>query len=291
LVDTSATKTSTAASSLHIHTLRRLLSKFKSKKKKTNGENLELWLRSCAAHPVLGKSSLLRDFLSPQRDEDNIITKAAIHSLVQQQDFYDQSSPATTIPTTLHIALTEQPKQQQQPELHQSPSIKPLYTLSTIDESAFSLDADATDAHYAMSDLVFDPSSSSHYGGMESSLTSSRFKNALIGEDSDDEEDLNNLTSLFPLPPPEPSPLNVSSTYHQLMSPPKLACCPPLGQERSAPLPRLASTKPTPPTHSEQLTKSKKHQPTRMTLDDLQFLKVLGKGCMGKVRFHLHWSP
>ncbi|KAI8076858.1 kinase-like domain-containing protein, partial [Halteromyces radiatus] len=60
----------------HIATrsLHRFLSKFKNnnnnKKKKSNGEKVETYLRMCAGHPLLGTSSLLRDFLSPQQEEE-----------------------------------------------------------------------------------------------------------------------------------------------------------------------------------------------------------------------------
>ncbi|CAO3589444.1 unnamed protein product [Absidia cylindrospora] len=246
-------------------------------KKKTNGEKLETWLRSCATHPVLGKSSLLRDFLSPQRQEDIIITKEAIHSLVQQQALHYENS--TTIPS---IAKSQQ--QQQRP-----PSLAPLQSLSTIDESILSTPTDLANQHHYQDNLSLLSSC------LDSSVISSRLDiaNGINDSDNDDGDDLIRLTSLLPLPPADPNTLVGSTTdikpltsdkqlasHPFLVSPSKLTSDPPLGQERyrdSINKPILTMTK-----DSSTMAKQKK-QPTRMTLDDLQFLKVLGKGCMGKV--------
>ncbi|KAI9312027.1 kinase-like domain-containing protein, partial [Dichotomocladium elegans] len=45
---------------------------------KSNSEKFEVYLRRCVLHPIIGRSSLLRDFLSVQRTEDKIMPLRAI---------------------------------------------------------------------------------------------------------------------------------------------------------------------------------------------------------------------
>ncbi|KAI7860564.1 kinase-like domain-containing protein, partial [Circinella umbellata] len=40
---------------------------------KSNSEKIEMYLRRCALHPIVGRSSLFRDFLAAQRNEDQIV--------------------------------------------------------------------------------------------------------------------------------------------------------------------------------------------------------------------------
>lgn len=56
---------------------------FSLKKKKPNSTLLEQYLYRCI-HGRIGCSSLFRDFLSAQRDEDRIISKIAVRQLVAQ---------------------------------------------------------------------------------------------------------------------------------------------------------------------------------------------------------------
>lgn len=53
------------------------------KKKKSNSELLEQYLYRCIYSPI-GYSSLFRDFLSAQRDEDRVISKVTVRQLVAQ---------------------------------------------------------------------------------------------------------------------------------------------------------------------------------------------------------------
>ncbi|KAI8344873.1 kinase-like domain-containing protein, partial [Choanephora cucurbitarum] len=53
------------------------------KKKKTSAERLERYLRHALTHSI-GKTSLFRDFLSAQREEDRVIPKDVVHQLVTQ---------------------------------------------------------------------------------------------------------------------------------------------------------------------------------------------------------------
>ena len=45
---------------------------------KSNSEKIEMYLRRCALHPTVGRSSLFRDFLAAQRNEDQIVPNRAI---------------------------------------------------------------------------------------------------------------------------------------------------------------------------------------------------------------------
>lgn len=65
------------------------------KKKKTNAQRLESYLYHYLHHSPLGRSSLLRDFLSAQRDEDRIISKHAVNQLVAHNHQVTQMSPIT----------------------------------------------------------------------------------------------------------------------------------------------------------------------------------------------------
>ncbi|KAI7875696.1 kinase-like protein [Lichtheimia hyalospora FSU 10163] len=48
---------------------------------KSNSQKIESYLRRCALHPTVGRSSLLRDFLSAQRNEDKILP---LHSILEE---------------------------------------------------------------------------------------------------------------------------------------------------------------------------------------------------------------
>ncbi|KAI8381069.1 kinase-like domain-containing protein [Radiomyces spectabilis] len=64
---------------------RSFLLSFSNKYQKSNSEKIEIYLRRCALDPVIGRSSLLRDFLSAQRDEDRVASKQLIQSYVHRQ--------------------------------------------------------------------------------------------------------------------------------------------------------------------------------------------------------------
>lgn len=54
----------------------------------SNSENLERYLRYCVNDPIIHASSLFKEFLQPQREEDNIIPKTKIiqESIVHHQE-------------------------------------------------------------------------------------------------------------------------------------------------------------------------------------------------------------
>ncbi|KAI9483494.1 MAG: kinase-like domain-containing protein [Benjaminiella poitrasii] len=68
--------------------------------KKTNSELLEVYLYQCLKSTI-GRSSLFRDFLSVQREEDRIISKSVVRQLVaQQHHLKQQDAEIYTITTT-----------------------------------------------------------------------------------------------------------------------------------------------------------------------------------------------
>ncbi|KAI8086168.1 kinase-like domain-containing protein, partial [Halteromyces radiatus] len=57
---------------------------------RSNSEKVEIYLRRCATDPFISKSSLFRDFLSAQRDEDRVAPLALVHTLVHQHQQQQQ---------------------------------------------------------------------------------------------------------------------------------------------------------------------------------------------------------
>ncbi|ORZ17301.1 kinase-like domain-containing protein [Absidia repens] len=57
---------------------------------RSNSEKVETYLRQCAADPFISRSSLFRDFLSAQRDEDRVTPLIVVRSMVQQHQQQQQ---------------------------------------------------------------------------------------------------------------------------------------------------------------------------------------------------------
>ncbi|KAI8371044.1 kinase-like domain-containing protein [Blakeslea trispora] len=77
------------------------------KKKKTSAERLERYLRHALTHPI-GKTSLFRDFLSAQREEDRVIPKDIVRQMVTQHH---------TTMVTQHLSLPPSPPLSKQEEM------------------------------------------------------------------------------------------------------------------------------------------------------------------------------
>ncbi|KAI7849034.1 kinase-like domain-containing protein [Circinella umbellata] len=73
---------------------RRSIKNLLSFSKKSNADKIEKYLQRCFDHPIVSISSLLRDFLSVQRDEDKLLP------CQQQQQQQQQSTLVTTQPIT-----------------------------------------------------------------------------------------------------------------------------------------------------------------------------------------------
>ncbi|CAO3584757.1 unnamed protein product [Absidia cylindrospora] len=316
---TNTTSTSITSSVIHNFTLRRLFPK--SKFTATNEEKLELWLRLCANHPILGRSSQWREFLSPQHVQDTVATKTARTALLQDQNLY-HSSTAREIPTILHIAL---PQQQQQSTIRKEQhSPLSIHSLSTIDEYPLTIPTDTIrhcnldDPVSALSSIIslyLDSIEGHSVAALETNDQEDDSDDSNCGNDGDentnvysdiivdDDSGLHELASLLPSPPSESSfgliddevstsGVTTSIAIHHplLMSSTRLDYPPLIGngnttetQVTSPSIDHLVSTT------YQQMDLAKKHKQTsRMTLDDLQFLKVLGKGCMGKVMLVRH---
>ncbi|CEP16517.1 hypothetical protein [Parasitella parasitica] len=53
--------------------------------RKSNSDKIEIYLRHCVNDPTIESCSLFKEFLQPQRDEDNVIPKEMVQSLVEEQ--------------------------------------------------------------------------------------------------------------------------------------------------------------------------------------------------------------
>lgn len=70
----------------HTKRFRKILHSFSQKMtQKSNSDNIERYLRHCVNDLNIRACSLFKEFLQPQRDEDNVIPKEVVHSYVQQQ--------------------------------------------------------------------------------------------------------------------------------------------------------------------------------------------------------------
>lgn len=63
----------------------------KTRYSSSNSDNLERYLRHCVDDPNIHSCSLFKEFLQPQRDEDNIVPKQTIQSIVQEQSMIESN--------------------------------------------------------------------------------------------------------------------------------------------------------------------------------------------------------
>lgn len=77
--------------------IRRMLQALSHITAKSNAEKAELYLQRCLLDAAVGKSSILRDFLSPQREEDTFIPVST-----------SSSTPAPQSPVPISIASDDQ---------------------------------------------------------------------------------------------------------------------------------------------------------------------------------------
>ncbi|KAI8979508.1 kinase-like domain-containing protein [Mycotypha africana] len=88
-----------------------------NKKKKSNSVLLQNYL-SQSLRRNIGKSSIFRDFLSAQRDEDTVISKLSVRQLVAQH----QPTLATTASTVTNAVINAVIEEHQEPEIATPPS-------------------------------------------------------------------------------------------------------------------------------------------------------------------------
>jgi hypothetical protein len=87
-------------------TFRKILHSFSHKpsQKKNNSDNIERYLRHCVHDLNIQTCSLFKEFLQPQRDEDNVIPKQVVQSYVQQESLIvDHATPLPAPPSTRGI--------------------------------------------------------------------------------------------------------------------------------------------------------------------------------------------
>ncbi|KAH8556428.1 kinase-like domain-containing protein, partial [Umbelopsis sp. PMI_123] len=72
-----------AISSFSRLSIRNLFAQLKSQK--SNSEKIENYVRRCVLDPIVGKSSLFRDFLTVQREEDSAAAKEVVQQFVNMQ--------------------------------------------------------------------------------------------------------------------------------------------------------------------------------------------------------------
>ncbi|KAI8137807.1 kinase-like domain-containing protein [Fennellomyces sp. T-0311] len=88
------------------------LAKLAARRSKSNSEKIEMYLRRCALHPTVGRSSLFRDFLSAQRNEDKVIPNRAILEQIQLEQsrlLYHRASSIIAAPAAAMAIAMSQP--------------------------------------------------------------------------------------------------------------------------------------------------------------------------------------
>ncbi|KAG0179310.1 hypothetical protein DFQ28_003020 [Apophysomyces sp. BC1034] len=122
---------------------RALLSRMsKLKSQRSNCEKIENYLRRCALDPVISRSTLFRDFLSVQRDEDSVSSKAVVESYVHQRVIEEERSRVCE-----NFSLTSL-----DPSVRRTSSLRPASTLSVSSSSSSSRSSMHSIRSIAMSD-------------------------------------------------------------------------------------------------------------------------------------------
>lgn len=86
---TSNSSSNSSTSNSNNHGLRKILQTL-STSKKSNSDDLELYLYRCLNDSNIKSCSLLKEFLQPQREEDHIIPKQEVRSYVEQHRCLDE---------------------------------------------------------------------------------------------------------------------------------------------------------------------------------------------------------
>ncbi|KAI8365987.1 kinase-like domain-containing protein [Radiomyces spectabilis] len=186
------------------HTLRYFLTTLTHTRQKTNAQKIEMYLRRCARDTTVQKSTLFRDFLLPQREDDYVIHKQTVDSVPDSQ-------------------------------------------LVTITDTAPDDDGDPVSKQFGSIDnepVAVQPNNPGHPDQPNQTESSDREPSVTVDTDVDVDVDVN---------PNESDTQAKANPYPLADQPPE-------------------STGLAPP-----------QQPPHVPLDNLEMLKVLGKGCMGKV--------
>ncbi|KAI9276652.1 kinase-like domain-containing protein [Phascolomyces articulosus] len=203
---------------------------------KSNSEKIEMYLRKCALHPTVGRSSLFRDFLAAQREEDQIVPNRAILEQIQLEQNRILSHRASSM-----VA---------------APSPSPaLITVPSIAVAATAV-------------MMNHDNDNNHMAPTSSSISMSTSSSMIISSSLDSCHDNNH------------SIINPTVTNNNT-----------LGGGIPIHVPRTASTSEividgrnvSRTTTYESLIDVDDDKPTKITIWDFEMLKVLGRGCTGKV--------
>ncbi|KAI9497127.1 kinase-like domain-containing protein [Zychaea mexicana] len=230
---------------LHMYTQRRrrnsvtsLISriiKFTSSGGKSNSEKIEMYLRRCALHPTIGRSSLFRDFLAAQRSEDQIVPNRAILEqihLEQSKILCHRASSIVAAPAAMAVAAPFP----SQPKVVSGPAAVTMMGTTTTTRSSSSSSQSSYVTHTSGSSMVVSSMDSCHGGN---DVTSSN-SNILGG---------------------------ISIHEPRTTSPAEIV----IGGD-------ISST-----ATYESLIDDGSDKPTKIAVRDFEILKVLGRGCIGKV--------
>ncbi|KAI9256539.1 kinase-like domain-containing protein [Phascolomyces articulosus] len=221
---------------------------------KPNSEKIETYLRQCALDPTVGRSSLFRDFLTRQRPEDKAVPRESIDNYYQH-----------------HIAQQHQEQQQQQQQ--QQPST------SYMDTTASSSGGSMNHRDRSSMSIIEVPNSSNQNNN--SNNHHSYYKN----DNNDSSDDYNNYNYNYDYNIPSsssaiitvPAPVLAPTSDDDAIVPSSPIASISMEEEsphRTSSMSRYIST-----TSDESLIQAIPPP----TIQDYKFLRVLGKGCMGKV--------
>ncbi|CAO3625907.1 unnamed protein product [Cunninghamella blakesleeana] len=290
---------------------------------RSNSEKIEIYLRKCAFDPYISQSTLFRDFLSPQRDEDRMAPVHLVRSLVYQHEHQQQLE-----------SLQHQHQQQQQQEsrlLHDSILIGTETTSQdnrTQNNESFLLDNNLNDiTNYNKSILeksilpmenplaraMATPTRGEASTSTSPSLLSLRRKSSwlslerqrrLAGSDSllrrhlnhdlddDDIDDINDqrrgsvtsLTSVSSISSLHSIARSESQVYYHHQHQQQFQ-----NSENDIDINIDNDIENNSSSHAtNNQSNNSSHHNSKASIQDFQFIKVLGKGCMGKVLLVRH---
>lgn len=210
--------------------LRKILHSFShksSQQKKSNSDNIERYLRYCVNDLNIQKCSLFKEFLQPQREEDNVIPKQLVQSYVQQE-------------TSLNVNV----------DLATSTPLSPPCTREIIRSSKKSASAAAASASGAATTTLSSPITP------PPDMNNTKITNDdTIEEAQDDESVIRSLSLSY----------NSFASHQQEQQP-----------QTEARQPDITTT-------SSILSATTSSSDNPVTIQDFQLIKVIGRGCMGKV--------
>ena len=219
---------------------------------KPNSEKIESYLRQCALDPTVGRSSLFRDFLTRQRPEDKTLPRESIDNYYQHVDQQEELGQSQ-----------ERPQQQQRRRQHyeQSTSDMDISTTSTISSNRNNRD------HSSMSIIEVPDNNNNHVGN-----NNNNNNNYNYNYDCNTPPSSSVIVTI-------PAPVLAPTSDDDAMVPASPIASISMEEEEESPHPTSSMSQYVSTTSDESVIQSIPPP----TIHDYKFLKVLGKGCMGKV--------